>query len=152
MKRLRKARFIYLMVVIATIVLSFTFIFSKEIPLKKITAKLMCSYETQDGVQFRYPGNGVKAKPRLGGTINCWIAIQKIPAGITLKGKLKANGKMQEADAIPRPDETYSADAAFSAENGDFDACSAFTVTGELTKEGKSVWKGKLKIDQSCPD
>jgi hypothetical protein len=130
----------------------FTFIFSKEIPLKKINAKLECRYDTDDGTSYRYPGNGMKVKPRVEGTLYCWISIPKIPAGVTLMGKLKANGKMQEAEAIPRPDDSYSADATFSADNGDFDVCTAFTVTGELTKAGKSVWKGKLNIDQKCPD
>jgi hypothetical protein len=139
-------------VTVLALIFSFTFIFSKEIPLKKINAKLECRYDTDDGTSHRYPGNGMKVKPRIEGTLYCWISVPKIPAGVTLAGKLKANGKMQEAEAIPRPDDTYSADASFSAENGDFDVCTAFTVTGELTRAGKSVWKGKLKIDQNCPD
>jgi hypothetical protein len=152
MKRIRQTSFIFVFAAITTMVLSFTLIYSREIPLRHINAKLECSYETDDGSRFRYPGNGMKSKPRLEGTINCWISIPKIPKGVALNGKLKARGKTQEAEAIPRPDGSYSVDASFSADNGDYDVCSAFTVTGELTRNGKSVWKGKLTIDQSCPD
>jgi hypothetical protein len=152
MKWFGKARIMFVMGITTVILLTFTFLFPREAPLKKINAKLACTCESQDGVQFRYPGNGAKIKPRLDGTINCWIAIQKIPAGVTLKGKLKANGKMQEAEVIPRPDDTYSADASFSPQEGDFETCSSFTVTGELTLAGKTVWKGKLNIDQRCAD
>ncbi len=152
MIRASKAKFIYLAIIIAAFLFGFTHVFPKQVPIKKINAKLMCSYESDDSVQFRYPGNGVKVKPRLDGTLNCWITIPKMPAGVTLKGMLKANGEKQEAEVIPRPDDTYSADAGFSAGNGDFDICSSFEVTGELTLSGKSVWKGKLKIEQRCAD
>jgi ABC-type thiamine transport system substrate-binding protein len=152
MKLFTKVGLIYCMAAMTALIMSFTLLFSKEAPVKKINAKLECSYESADSVQYRYPGNGAKVKPRIDGTINCWISIQKIPDGVTLMGKLKANGKAQEAEAIPRPDNTYSADASFSPENGDFETCSAFAVTGELIKAGKTVWKGKLKIDQSCRD
>jgi hypothetical protein len=137
---------------IMVILMSITLVFSKGAPVIKINAKLECSYESQDGVQFRYPGNGTKVKPRIENAINCWISVKKIPAGVTLRGKLKASGKMQEVEVIPRPDDTYSADASFSPDNGDFETCSAFGVTGQLVNQGKTVWNGKLKIDQSCPD
>lgn len=150
--RLSTFKFMYVVAAIVVMTLSFTFIFSKDIPMKKINAKLGCSFDSPDGTSFRYPGNGMKVRPRLEGAINCWIAIPKVPAGVTLHGSLKANGKVQESDAIPRPDDSYSVDAAFTSENGDFEVCSPFTVAGELTRAGKSVWKGKLKIDQSCPD
>lgn len=130
----------------------FTLLFSKNAPVKKITAKLECSYEAEDGTSYRYPGNGVQAKPRIDGAINCWISLKKIPAGAALKGRLKAKGKAREAEVIPRPDDTYSADASFSPENGDFDSCSAFTVTGEIVQAGKIAWKGQIKIDQICHD
>ena len=126
MKRFTKVWFICCIAAMTAVIMSVTLLFSKEAPMKKINAKLECSYESGDSVQFRYPGNGAKVKPRLDGTINCWISIQKIPAGVTLVGKLKAKGKAQEAEAIPRPDDTYSADASFSPENGDFETCSAF--------------------------
>ena len=148
----RTVKFMCFAAAIVVMTLSFTLILSKDIPMKKINAKLECSFESPDGTSFRYPGTGMKARPRLEGTINCWIAIPKVPAGVTLHGSLKANGKVQESDAVPRPDDSYSVDAEFSSENGDFEVCSPFTVAGELTRAGKSVWKGKLRIDQSCPD
>jgi hypothetical protein len=143
---------LFLPAAVTALVLGFSFVLSGEVPPKKINAKLECKYETDDGTQFRYPGNGVKEKPRLEGTLYCWIAIPKIPDGVTLTGALKANGKPQEAEAIPRPDDTYSIDATFSADNGDFEVCTAFTVSGEVLNAGKSVWKGKLAIDQRCAD
>jgi hypothetical protein len=152
MKQFGNFRFIIIMMTIMAVVASFTLLFSREVPMKKIHAKLECSYESEDGTGYRYPGNGSTVKPRIDGTINCWISIQKIPAGVTLKGRLKAAGKVQEAEVIPRPDDTYSADATFSPENGDFNSCSAFTVAGELARAGKIVWKGTIKIDQVCHD
>jgi hypothetical protein len=152
MKRTCTTRSLFLPAALLAAVLSFTLVFSKDIPPKKINAKLECKYETDDGTQFRYPGNGVKEKPRLEGTLFCWISIPKIPDGVTLEGTLKANGKPQQAEAIPRPDDSYSIDATFSSENGDFNVCSAFTVTGEVTGGGKTVWKGRLPVDQRCPD
>jgi hypothetical protein len=152
MKQQRITRSLFLLAAVTTLVLGFSFVLSGEVHQKKINAKLECKYETDDGKQFRYPGNGMKEKPRLEGNLYCWISIPKIPEGVTLTGTLKANGKPQEAEAIPRPDDTYSIDATFSADNGDFDVCTAFTVTGEVSSAGKSVWKGKLTVDQRCAD
>jgi hypothetical protein len=152
MKYFIKPGFMIMVIAIMTVAAGFTLLFSKEAPMKKINAKLECSYESEDGTGYRYPGNGSKTKPRIDGTINCWISIQKVPVGVTLKGKLKAKGEAQESEVIPRPDDTYSADASFSPEKGDFDSCSAFTVVGELLKAGKTVWKGMIKIDQVCHD
>jgi hypothetical protein len=152
MKQQRIALPLLLLAAVTTLVLSFSFVLLGGIPPKKINAKLECRYDSDDGTQFTYPGNGQKEKPRLEGTLYCWISIPKVPDGMTLKGALKASGKPQEAEAIPRPDDTYSIDATFTADNGDFVVCTAFTVTGEVKSAGKSLWKGKLAIDQSCPD
>ena len=149
---MNRAGLLHVAVAITAFVMSATYLLSKEEPLKKISAVLECSYESADGTLFRYPGNGTKVKPRIEGAINCWISIKKILKEVALTGKLKANGKTLEAEAIPRPDDTYSADVSFSTENGDFETCSVFTVTGELLRAGKTVWKGKLKIDQRCRD
>jgi hypothetical protein len=152
MRHFRKSGFMIIIMAVIAVVAGITLLFSKEAPVKKISAKLECSYESGDGTIYRYPGNGVTAKPRIDGTINCWISLKKIPAGAALKGRLKAKGKVQEAEVIPRPDDTYSADASFSPENGDFDSCTAFTVTGELVQAGKIAWKGAIKIAQICHD
>lgn len=145
-------KFWFILFAAAAVVVWCTFLFSREVPGVKLNARLECSYEAQDGTIYRYPGNGLKVKPRIDGTINCWISLTKLPSGVALKGKLKANGKTQDAEVIPRPDDTYSADASFSPENGDFEACSAFTVTGELVRGGTIAWKKALRIDQICHD
>ena len=152
MKKTHITGFVSLFASVLAVTVCFTLVLSKEPAPKKINAKLECKYETDDGTQFKYPGNGQKTRPRLEGTLYCWISIPKIPEGVTLKGTLKAKGKQQEAEAIPRPDDTFSIDATFTADNGDFEVCTPFTVTGEVKNAGRSVWKGKLAIDQSCPD
>ena len=152
MKKTHISGFASLFASVLAVTVCFTLVLSKEPAPKKINAKLGCSFESQDGTIFKYPGNGSTMKPRLEGALNCWISIPEVPEGVTLKGTLKAKGKQQEAEAIPRPDDTYSIDATFTADNGDFDVCAPFTVTGEVKSAGKSMWKGKLAIDQSCPD
>lgn len=128
----------------------------KPPPPKPIAATLSCFYEAEDGTGYRWPGNGVKAKPRLSSAreLDCSIANPKdLPDGTTLKGTLtiKQTKVTKVTEAGPRPPSGWSTEFAFGM--GEFNECETLDLAASLEDQNKvKRWSGTLKIVQRCDD
>ncbi len=121
---------------------------------KPIVAAISCVYQAQDGTLFKWPGNGVKVKPRLSSDhdLACQIGGKVSLGGETLTGSIAVKGKPKTAKTRPLPDNSWAAELSFSSA-GDFDECETITLAGSLAdSSGANRWTGSLKIAQSCPD
>jgi len=123
---------------------------------KAIVAAITCSHEAQDGTLFRWPGNGVKIKPRLspdhdlacqiGGKAN--LGNETLTASLAVKGKPAKTAQPQSLQG-----NSWAAALTLSAGYGDFDECETLTLVGSLADaSGATRWTGSLKIVQDCPD
>ena len=119
---------------------------------KKVAASLRCHYMAQDGTLIKWPGNGVKLKPRMEGTFFCSIVAAKtekdlvysVTLGIAKKGPPKQGGFEHDEAGGAFFDAQFEPDV--------YESCSSFTVTGEVKASGATLWSGKLAIKQDCPD
>ncbi|MBL0220673.1 MAG: hypothetical protein IPQ07_43250 [Myxococcales bacterium] len=119
---------------------------------KKIAGTLRCHYSAQDGTLLKWPGNGAKLKPRMETTFYCSIVAPKSETGVKYEVSLGIAGKGTPKKGDFEHDEAGAPffDAQF--EEDVYQACSNFTVTGEVRAAGTSLWSGKLPIKQDCPD
>lgn len=119
---------------------------------KKVTGLLRCHYTAQDGTIMKWPGNGAKLKPRMESTFSCSIVAPKSEAGVVYEVSLGIAGKGTPKKGGFEHDEAGAPffDAQF--EEDVYQACSNFTVVGEVRAAGTSLWSGKLPIKQDCPD
>ncbi len=120
---------------------------------KKMKGKLVCKVLSEDGAMWTYPGNGAKTKPRLeGGPIVCSVTGKKkvkAPEGIIWLTTPKGTswGEMSVLEDMKPYGEA-------PLEVGQhFDTCVTFTVKATVTNAvGQTVFSGKQKISQDCPD
>ncbi len=119
---------------------------------KKIAGSLRCHYSAQDGTILKWPGTGAKLKPRMETTFYCSIVAPKSEANVKYEVSLSIVGKGTPKKGDFEHDEAGAPffDAQF--EEDVYQACSNFTVTGEVRAAGASLWTGKLPIKQDCPD
>jgi hypothetical protein len=118
---------------------------------KPIKGKLACFYQTSDGTQFWWPGNGAKKRPRIEGDLACMVT-SKADELADMKGsfEIKGKGKPKLADGHPM-EEGSGVDTTF--DQNDFSACTNFTVIGKvIDKDGAERFSGSLDIKQNCPD
>ncbi|HEY3452310.1 MAG TPA: hypothetical protein VGK67_38555 [Myxococcales bacterium] len=112
-------------------------------------AALTCNSSAPDGTRYAYPGTGEKTRPRLVRELNCAIVLDKAPESGTVKGTMKVGKRTRSAEVREVSGGSLEAAATFFPDD-DFPSCDSFTAEGELTVDGKSLWKGSIPIPQSC--
>jgi hypothetical protein len=119
---------------------------------KPVKGKLVCYYQTDDGTQFTFPGNGTKKKPRMEKDLQCSIGLPDLDnPGDGWKGSLAIKGKSAHVVEVHPMEAGAGADFAFPS--AEFGACANFTVIGSITDpDGNERFSGKLAIQQNCPD
>jgi hypothetical protein len=118
---------------------------------KRVTGAIACHYTAQDGTQLKWPGNGVKLKPRLEQTFYCSITATKLESDVTYEATLGiAGAKPTTASFTEDAKHTHVIEAQFEEET--YHACGDFSVAGEIRAGGASLWTGKLAVKQFCPD
>ncbi len=118
----------------------------------KVAATLGCNYIAQDHTIIKWPGNGTKLKARLESTVACTIDAPKAAKDVVYEVSLAVVGKGKPSTGKFEHDEAGHAFFSASFEEDIYQACSNFTITGEVTAAGTSLWTGKLPIKQDCPD
>ena len=120
---------------------------------KKMKAKLACIYQGEDGTVWKYPGNGAKTKPRLEtGILVCSVTGKKKVKGP--EGILTLTGSTSSiwAEMSVLEDMKPYGEAGLSPSQH-FETCMSFTVKAVVTNAlGQTVYSGKQKISQDCPD
>jgi hypothetical protein len=89
-------------------------------PAKKLKGTLSCSSSVDDGTLYRYPGNGAKKKPRLGGELDCQLDFRdRPPEGTRGSFKITSEGKALQRDGELReyPPGGFGFVVAFTAED-----------------------------------
>jgi hypothetical protein len=119
-------------------------------PPRKVPATLTCSTEGGDGT-YRWPGNGVKVKPRLENPVTCVIRATTTEPGVAYQVGLGVAGKPVTAQPFD-VDAAGGHTATRQFGSDDYETCVSFGVVGEIRADGKSLWRGKLAITQDCPD
>lgn len=119
---------------------------------KQVAGKLACNATGQDGTIFRWPGNGAKVKPRLETTLSCTISAGKPEAGVTYAVSLQVAKRGTPVTGGFDHDEAGNGFFSGSFDQEVYEACSNFTVLGEVRGNGAALWSGKLAIKQDCPD
>ena len=117
---------------------------------KKVAGVLRCSYTAQDGTVFKWPGNGVKVKPRMEAPFSCTISAGKPEAGVVYAVSLGVVGKPAKTGKF----ETEQAGNMFfdaSFDEPDYGACTNFAIAGDVKANGATLWSGKLAVKHSAP-
>lgn len=122
---------------------------------KAVKAKLSCTATTDDGTTFRWPGNGVRVRPRLGVGLTCTVTPPaKLPGwrGGDLEFSLAVAGHGQVTTSITRNMDSWIGDL-FLEPGRWFDECESFTIAAQLYDgRGATIWSGRQKIQQRCGD
>jgi hypothetical protein len=117
---------------------------------KPVKGKLACFYQTSDGTQYTWPGNGAKKKPRLEGDLMCGVT-SKSDELADMKGsfEIKGKGTPKLGDGHPMEDGS-GVDVTFEASN--YGPCASFTVIAKvIDKDGAERFSNTLAIAQNCP-
>jgi hypothetical protein len=123
-------------------------------PAKKLKGTLSCASSVDDGTLYKYPGNGAKKKPRLGGELDCQLDFKdRPPEGTRGAFVLTSDGKKLPRDGELReyPPGGFGFVVAFTGE--EYAVCAKLTVEASaLSATGQVVAAGKLDIVQTCGD
>jgi hypothetical protein len=105
-----------------------------------------------------WPGNGDKLKPRMEADLDCMITSKAAPADgahavfvISHDDGTVPPTKSAEVKQITGDKPAYGFEASFVED--EYHACTNFTLQATVVDSmGQTLWTGKQKFKQTCPD